>query len=330
MKLKSGKEKEKPNFFKHYYEHVWQLIKAKLTPTAYRLVELICASDTFTDGLVFIPSVKKLIDLLEVCSSSIYNAINLLRKKISFIKIEVTRLAIIVSKSSPGDSEKNFFNSENLEIIPKSKNHFQVFVNDSNFSKTQQPESLPFKASDSPQTVQTVQTLQTAEGVNQKINKEIASKNNESAVGQQQKNSDRISPPISLKKTKSSEAVLQKKYDIPDDLTKRLEIAGIPITEQLKVKISQHHISQAYGAITHIENSAASIRDPKAVFLFQIPKQPIEKLGNRYSDELLIRQKKDLERIEQDKKNPEYKRTAGIAIAEIKRIMQKKVNPERH
>ncbi len=52
---------------------------------------------------------------------------------------------------------------------------------------------------------------------------------------------------------------------------------GITIDEQVKRTILDHDISQAYGAIKHVENTWETINNPRGVFLFQIPKQRVQK-----------------------------------------------------
>lgn len=111
--------------------------------------------------------------------------------------------------------------------------------------------------------------------------------------------------PNHARKTDTSRAKAQVKHDIPEELAERLRQCNIPISEEVLNKIKSHHISKAYGAITHVENTWETIQNPKAIFLYQLPRQPVEKLGQRYSDELLNKQKKELEQIERE-------RAAGI------------------
>lgn len=75
--------------------------------------------------------------------------------------------------------------------------------------------------------------------------------------------------------------VVRKTSKIPDELKERLETLGIPLDEQILSAIAEHDISQAYGAAAHIENTFDTIKNPRGVFLFQLPKQKIEQLGAR-------------------------------------------------
>ena len=81
---------------------------------------------------------------------------------------------------------------------------------------------------------------------------------------------------------KSSANVISKatksNTEISQELITRLEQCEIPLDDRVRKAINRHHISQAYGAITHIENTWESIIDPKAIFLLQLPKQPIEQV----------------------------------------------------
>jgi hypothetical protein len=38
---------------------------------------------------------------------------------------------------------------------------------------------------------------------------------------------------------------------------------------------------RAYGAAAHVERTRATIDNPRGVFLFQLPRQPLEQLGTR-------------------------------------------------
>ena len=46
--------------------------------------------------------------------------------------------------------------------------------------------------------------------------------------------------------------------------------------EKVTKAIASYHISQVEGAIAHVENTWESIKNPRGVFLYQLPKQPIE------------------------------------------------------
>jgi hypothetical protein len=84
-------------------------------------------------------------------------------------------------------------------------------------------------------------------------------------------------------KVKSPPALgkMGRKDDIPQELKSKLEELSIPLDNRVRRAIASHHISQAYGAIAHIENTWESISNPRGVFLFQINKQPIEPMGSR-------------------------------------------------
>jgi hypothetical protein len=69
--------------------------------------------------------------------------------------------------------------------------------------------------------------------------------------------------------------------EIPEDLKGKLEELEIPLDKKVRNAIASHHISQAYGAVAHIENTFETINNPRGVFLYQIGKQPVEPLGAR-------------------------------------------------
>jgi hypothetical protein len=63
---------------------------------------------------------------------------------------------------------------------------------------------------------------------------------------------------------------------------------GISLDKEVMVCIKKHHISQVQKAITHIENTWEDIRNPRSVFLYQVPKQTVEKpLKNPLTPEFL-------------------------------------------
>ncbi len=120
--------------------------------------------------------------------------------------------------------------------------------------------------------------------------------------------------------------VIQKrptKEDIPKDLVERLEELEIPLDEKVKDAIASHHISQAYGAATHVENTWDNIKNPRGVFLFQLPKQKIEKLGARLP-EIGKQMREEYAAIEEEMATPEYQETSQVAWARIKEILGKK------
>ncbi|MEB3831890.1 helix-turn-helix domain-containing protein [Phormidium sp. CCY1219] len=71
--------------------------------------------------------------------------------------------------------------------------------------------------------------------------------------------------------------------EIPTDLQRKLEELGILKGNKADTRviraIASRDISQAYGAAAHVEKSFESCSNPTSVFLFQLPRQPIEKLG---------------------------------------------------
>ncbi|MEO1340817.1 MAG: hypothetical protein AAFV28_06675 [Cyanobacteria bacterium J06635_13] len=90
--------------------------------------------------------------------------------------------------------------------------------------------------------------------------------------------------------------------------------------------IANHDISQAYGATAHIENTRSTINNPRSVFLYQLPKQPIEKLGSRYDEDLLNNIKAQNEAIERERSNPEYYESSKAKFAEARARLEEKRN----
>jgi hypothetical protein len=65
--------------------------------------------------------------------------------------------------------------------------------------------------------------------------------------------------------------------EVPDDLKEKLQELEIPLDSKVLGAIARHDISQAYGACAHVEKTWETISNPRSVFLYQLPKQPVEK-----------------------------------------------------
>ena len=106
--------------------------------------------------------------------------------------------------------------------------------------------------------------------------------------------------------------------EIPEDLKEKLRSLEIPLDNKVISAIASHDISQAYGAVAHVENTWETITNPRGVFLFQLPKQPIEKLGSRYSEEIINNIKAQNQAIEEERKDPLYQKRLSEFFAQIR------------
>ena len=59
-------------------------------------------------------------------------------------------------------------------------------------------------------------------------------------------------------------------------IKQRLIKLNISEDRTIKQAIARYHISQVLAALDHVEANYELIKSPKAVFLYQLPKQPIE------------------------------------------------------
>ncbi len=111
--------------------------------------------------------------------------------------------------------------------------------------------------------------------------------------------------------------------EIPEELKEKLLELEIPLDNKVISAIASHDISQAYGACAHVENTWETITNPRGVFLFQLPKQPIEKLGSRYSEEIINNIKAQNQAIEEERKDPEYQKKSKELFARIRATLGK-------
>ena len=62
---------------------------------------------------------------------------------------------------------------------------------------------------------------------------------------------------------------------IPKDLYEKLTELEIPIDAKVRKAVVTHDLSQAYGAVAHVEKTRSTIQNPRGVFLYQLPKQSV-------------------------------------------------------
>ncbi len=79
----------------------------------------------------------------------------------------------------------------------------------------------------------------------------------------------------------TNSAPSEKDSQIPQDLRNKLQELAIPLDGRVRKVIASHDISQAYGAVAHVERTWETIDNPRGVFLFQISRQPVEPMGAR-------------------------------------------------
>ena len=109
------------------------------------------------------------------------------------------------------------------------------------------------------------------------------------------------------------------KEEIPLDLVEQLEQLNIPLDEILLSAIASHHISQAYGAAAHVERTWETISNPRSVFLYQLPKQKAERLGQQLP-EIGPQMRKQYEAIEEEMTTEEYKQKSRELFAKLREI----------
>ena len=185
---------------------------------------------------------------------------------------------------------------------------------------------LADKASSSLQTLQTLQTnqtLQTEEGEGEKTfslekneqekscvlsqksevgnkegswheesgirnqNSEARSLRSKSELGVQNTESEVGNTEGSRGKCATPEVPSQRKKKIPQELINKLEELEIPLDKAVRSALANHHLSQAYGAVAHVERTWETIDNPRAIFLYQLPKQPVEKAPKGLNQEFL-------------------------------------------
>jgi hypothetical protein len=235
---------------------------------------------------------------------SVYEALGKLKQK-KIVDIKTGKVTI--SWTNNLDEESESLESlldvrEDSEISENSLETQNELLDSRTYSDSSENKSLevlPDIDPDEPQTIQTISNLQT----NQTCEVEEGKKEEERTAEQtniddKEKNepnsvmsplSEVLATPLKDEEDKPSpqQPKIQKKVksvnssNIPDDLKNKLEELEIPLDSKVLKAISSHHISQAYGAAAHVEKTWETIDNPKSIFLYQLPKQPVEQLGSR-------------------------------------------------
>ena len=307
------------NFYKKPFIESWIFIKARLSGSASRILELLSAASTFPDEVVFLPPAKEIAEIIGIGLSTVYNCLKKIEQSCPFLKFQTNSAFVLAYRTDP-DNPKNFLDSKNIESFPIQKNHFQEYRKLSQNIENQQPELLLCKDSGSPQTIQTIQTSQTS---NLEVEKKI---NSESELPK--KVSETMSIPNSVNKSAKKNipyAVTQVKYEIPQDLLERLKELNIKPERRVRKAIAAHHISQAFGAAAYVENSYSSITHPTEIFLKHLPRQPVEKLGDRYGEEKLAEMISKNESIEAQRESPDYWKKSKDSLSRIRQVLERKV-----
>ncbi len=230
--------------------------------------------------------------------SSVYEALGKLRK-LEIINIKTGK--VVVQWASSQQPElidcQQAADSDNPELIMESQNELRDFRTDSGTSENHDSKPLPEEDSGTLQTLQKFQTTQT--GAAEKFSEEettptepapeVKSQNQESSPTDVTTSgssssfthiSSTLPSPQKPQQSKTS-APTENNSQIPQDLRNKLEELEIPLDGRVRKAIASHDLSQAYGAVAHIERTWETINNPRGVFLFQISRQPIEPLGAR-------------------------------------------------
>ncbi len=276
--------------------------------------------------------------------SSVYKAIAKL-KELGILNIKSGKLVIdwiIKPDNKPANVEPepvteaiavNDFShpAENYQIqqkIIRSDNSFSHSAKNSPIRENRGLKPLSDIGSETLQTIQTFQTNQTqvegdATSQSQEVKEEKKLVSNDESVGQSTRDVVQEKPKIISPSKKFGTSDKPKSVELPEDLKEKLQELEIPLDKQVRKAIASHHISQAYGACAHVENTWDTINNPRSVFLYQLPKQPIEKLGSRYSEEIINNIKAQNQAIEEERKDPEYQKRSKEFFAQIRATLGK-------
>lgn len=306
-------------------EEFLYLLESGLTKNEILVYVRLKFNDPFGDRYRTLPKFAQLAEELKISESTVRRSFNKI-VELGLIVVDYCNRFVSACKNLKVAADKvraKFFCPEqNCEKNVNSENPDSVLTEDFQSCQNQQLEHPLLVDLGTPQTLQTDQTPQTGEEVEKEKKRE-----QEKEISRTCEDSTKSFTclPNHKPKTNLPSDETQEKHKIPEELAERLRMVKIPLSEQVLVKISQHHISQAYGAVTHVENTWTTIKDAKAVFLYQLPRQPIEQLGQRYPDDLLEKQKREQKLIEDEIARGEPRFTETPMYQALKEKLVKKV-----
>lgn len=316
------------------------LLDPKLPGNVFRVWLYLSKLDPFGDRGRRLPTLEQIACHLKISVDTVRRSLAKL-EELGFIVIDHLKTKSFVNswknfKSGLENIRAKFFSSQHECKIKSTDKISPAAVQDKpHLCNFQEPKPLLDKDYEIPQTLQTFDLPQTEKEVEKKNLEEQVSNEEVEVSAEEEADDDESTPPQTAEKVetdnnivkearKVTPAVTQNKHKTPQDLLERLRISEVKTSEQVLLKISQHHISQAYGAIAHVENTFATIKDPTAIFLFQLPKQPVEKMGQRYSDELLEKQKRECQAIEKERAKGFMPMSKMPGVAALKAKLAKK------
>ncbi len=293
-----------------------RLREANLTAAEWRLWSYLVEIDPFGDRYFECPDTISIMQLCNIKKTTLYKA---MAKFQSLELFDFQDKGFFVRNLGFPQKRKSFREngnlSENAENCPQKRKSFRENGNLSENAENcppKRPSEADPELSQTIQTIQTSQTIQKGVGVENSeldpvldlVNKEICC-DQQSYSQQETVKEEKLVNNKDFGKDQSSVAVVQvttkrltksvaseqspvtQSPDIPQDLISKLKDLGISLDGEVRRAIADHDISQAYGAIRHVENTWETINNPRGVFLFQIPNQRIQKGPKPISENFL-------------------------------------------
>ena len=300
-----------------------RLREANLTAAEWKLWSYLVEIDSFGDRYFECPDILSIMQVCNIKKTTLYKAI---AKFQSLELFDFQNKGFFVRNLGFPQKRKtvreNGNLSENSENCPQKRKPFRKNGNLSENSENQPPKPPSAADPDSSQTLQTDQTPQTIQQgvggensgsgsdldlVNKKVGDTEQSYSEQETVqekklvdkkdpDQDQSSADVVqvttkrvtkSVPSTQLPVDSEQLPVTQCSDIPEDLISKLKDLGISLDGEVKRTIADHDISQAYGAVRHVENTWETINNPRGVFLHQVPLQRVQKGPKPISEDFL-------------------------------------------
>jgi hypothetical protein len=305
-------QKIQGKFFPFTQETYQKLKEAKLTAAEWRLWAYLVTLIPFGDRYQDLPDTLTILEECEIGKSTFWTALAKLQD-FGFFDFQDKGFSarnLIYPSVEIEQKTANFAESKKLDNCPKNWTPVQEIGQPSEKLDSRSPEPLQDKVGDRSQTLKNIQTSQIAEGEekifsdpdfsqqngNKPIKPEeaveictnIIKKQIETTTEEAEKEEKKIDSKVGVKGNFSARQVSPNKISEnsidsgnSENIEKhrqKLESLGIE-WRRVKTAIARAHESQILGAIAHVEANWEEIKDPSAVFLYQMPKQKIEQLG---------------------------------------------------
>ncbi len=274
----------------------WLLAWSELKPAEVQVLYYLRTLDPFGDKEIEL-GVTQLGKLLRLAKSTVSKALKAL-SQLGWIDLELIKVKVKLRSRSCSPESTSLTTGNSVSYSePQFPTRNSSFPESTPVSHSEQPQA----EIKSPQVFQSSKTLQTFKtthtGAVEKFSEEAAptepapqvknpvptepAPKDVTTSGSSFTHISNTLPSPQKPQQGTNSAPTEKDSQIPQDLRNKLQELEIPLDGRVRKALASHDLSQAYGAVAHVEDTWETINNPRGVFLFQISRQPVEPMGAR-------------------------------------------------